>query len=122
MRYYFLLFFVAVITADVFAVIYASEQSQQISEKSVTFTREATSAPSYEYLVFTNHNKCDVVVTYIVDGCAPAKISITAGQSKRSTSAYKSSANVKTIVEPLYKKIELKNRHTKANKAKSMAL
>ena len=119
MRYYFFLFFLAVVTADVFAVIYATDQTQQTADNGITFTREATSSPSYDYLIFTNNNKYDVVVTYIIDENMPTKISLKAGESKKTTSAYKNSSKVRTIAEPLYKKIEFNNKSSKEKAPKT---
>ncbi len=119
MRYIFFLFFLAVVTADVFGVIYATNQSQQPKNNGITLTRAASSAQSYSYLVFTNNNKYDVTITYIIEGCAPTKISVKAGESKKTTSAYNSSSNVETVVEPLYNKIELKTKPTKKKSSKT---
>lgn len=119
MRYFFVLLFLAVAAIDVFAVIYATDQSQQSVNNGITFTREASSASSHDYLVFTNNNKHDIVVTYIIEGNVPTKISLKAGESKKTTSAYKSSSTVKTIVEPIYKKSQPNNKSSKTNNTKT---
>ena len=122
MRYYFFLFFLAVVTADVFAVIYATDQTHQTTDNGISFTRESTSSPSYDYLIFTNNNKYDVMVTYIIDKNMPTKILLKAGESKKTTSAYKNSLKVETIVEPSYKKIEFNNKAPKEKATKQSNL
>ena len=110
MRYIFSLFIALVATFDVCAIIYAAEQAQHTNDNGIVITREESSSPLYDFLIFTNNNKYDVVITYTVDGNIPTKVSIKAGESKKTLSAYKNSSKVSTTIEPAYKKAELKTK------------
>jgi hypothetical protein len=118
MRNIFLSLIALVATIDVCALLYAAEKVQQEQNAGVVITREASSSPSYNFLNFTNNNKYDVVITYTVDGNMSTKISVKAGESKKTISAYKNSAVIKTSVEPLLKNGDTKSKPDKKRNQK----